>query len=48
MHHLKDIQKLGQSIWLDFIQRQLITSGQLGQLMEEGVRGITSNPTIRA
>ncbi len=46
MHHLKDIQKLGQSIWLDFIQRQLITSGQLGQLIEEGVRGITSNPTI--
>ena len=46
MHHLKDIQKSGQSIWLDFIQRSLITSGRLKQLVEEGLRGMTSNPTI--
>ncbi len=46
MHHLKDVLKLGQSIWLDFIQRKLITSGQLEQLIQEGLRGITSNPTI--
>jgi len=46
MPHLKDVQKLGQSIWLDFIQRGLITSGKLEQLVSEGLRGITSNPTI--
>ena len=46
MHHLKDIQEYGQSIWLDFIRRDLITSGQLKQLVEDGLRGMTSNPTI--
>ena len=46
MHHLKDIQECGQSIWLDFIRRSLITSGQLRQLVEDGLRGMTSNPTI--
>ena len=46
MPHLKDVQKLGQSIWLDFIQRNLITSGELKQLVADGVSGITSNPTI--
>ena len=37
---------LGQSIWLDFISRQLMNSGDLTRLIEEGVRGMTSNPTI--
>ena len=46
MPHLTDVQKLGQSIWLDFIQRRLITSSELAQLVSEGLRGITSNPTI--
>jgi len=46
MHHLKDIQGLGQSIWLDFISRDLITSGRLRQLVEDGLRGMTSNPSI--
>jgi len=46
MHHLKDIQEYGQSIWLDFIKRDLIASGQLKQLVEDGLRGMTSNPTI--
>ncbi len=46
MEKLKEIQKVGQSIWLDFIQRGLITSGRLKQLVDSGVSGLTSNPTI--
>ncbi len=37
---------LGQSIWLDFISRDLIESGGLERAVAEGVRGVTSNPTI--
>lgn len=46
MHHLKDVRKLGQSIWLDYIQRSLITSGRLQQMIDGGLCGITSNPSI--
>ena len=46
-HPLKDLQKYGQSVWLDYIRRNLITSGELKRLIEEdGLRGITSNPAI--
>ena len=38
---------LGQSIWLDYIRRNLIVSGELRRLIEEdGLRGMTSNPSI--
>src|SRR5438094_6319612 len=44
---LLDLQKFGQSIWLDYIRRNLITSGELQRLIDEdGLRGITSNPSI--
>ena len=44
---LKKIRMLGQSIWLDYICRDLIVSGDLGRLIDEdGLRGITSNPSI--
>lgn len=44
---LKKLETLGQSIWLDYIRRDLITSGELRRLMEEdGLSGITSNPSI--
>ena len=43
---IHEAQRLGQSIWLDFIQRSLIASGKLEQLVKEGLRGMTSNPTI--
>jgi transaldolase len=44
---LKKLETLGQSIWLDYIRRDLIASGKLRQLIEEdGLRGITSNPSI--
>lgn len=47
MSRLKALGKLGQSIWLDYVQRSLITSGELGRLVEEdGLCGVTSNPTI--
>jgi transaldolase / glucose-6-phosphate isomerase len=37
----------GQSVWLDYIRRTLITSGELQRLIEEdGLRGVTSNPAI--
>jgi transaldolase len=37
-----------QSPWIDFIDRELITSGKLKRLVEDGIRGLTSNPTIFA
>jgi transaldolase/glucose-6-phosphate isomerase len=47
MNPLRELQKYGQSFWLDYIRRSLITSGELQRLVEEdGLRGVTSNPTI--
>src|SRR5574339_1149891 len=44
---LLDLQTLGQSIWIDFISRGMISSGKLQQLIEiDGVSGVTSNPSI--
>jgi transaldolase len=44
---LKEVAALGQSIWLDYIRRDLIVSGELSRLIEEdGLRGMTSNPAI--
>ena len=44
---LLSIQKFGQSMWLDFIERKMIMSGNLKKLIDEdGIRGVTSNPQI--
>lgn len=44
---VKQIHDFGQSIWLDFIDRKIMDSGELKRLIDEdGVRGITSNPAI--
>jgi len=44
---LKELLKFGQSVWLDYIRRNLLTSGELKRLIEEdGLRGMTSNPSI--
>jgi len=44
---LRLLQKFGQSIWLDYIRRNLITSGELQRLIDEdGLCGMTSNPAI--
>ncbi len=46
MSRIKDLNRLGQSVWLDFIRRSMIASGELEALIARGVSGITSNPTI--
>jgi transaldolase len=44
---LRQLESLGQSIWLDYIRRDLIAGGGLRRLIEEdGLRGMTSNPSI--
>jgi transaldolase/glucose-6-phosphate isomerase len=43
---LRQLLEAGQSLWYDNIRRQLITSGELARMRDEGVRGVTSNPTI--
>jgi transaldolase/glucose-6-phosphate isomerase len=44
---LKELLKYGQSMWLDYIRRDLITGGGLKKMIEEdGLRGMTSNPSI--
>jgi transaldolase len=47
MNPLLPLREAGQSVWLDFLRRSLITGGGLDRLMrEDGVSGVTSNPTI--
>lgn len=43
---IQQAQKLGQGIWLDYIRRSLIKSGELKQLIDLGISGLTANPTI--
>jgi len=44
---LKQLTRFGQSIWLDYIRRSLMTSGELRRMVEEdGLGGMTSNPSI--
>src|SRR5213594_1067815 len=44
---LHQLSALGQSVWIDFLSRDLLESGELARLMEEdAVCGVTSNPTI--
>ena len=38
--------EFGQSMWYDNIARNLLESGAVAQLVEDGVRGLTSNPSI--
>jgi transaldolase / glucose-6-phosphate isomerase len=47
MNPLKAIAQYGQSVWLDYIRRDLITGGDLKrQIQDDGLRGVTSNPSI--
>ena len=43
---IQELQRLGQSVWYDNIRRGMIESGEFGRLIEAGVTGLTSNPTI--
>ena len=47
MNPLQALGESGQSVWLDYIQRKLLATGELRRLVEEdGVTGVTSNPAI--
>ncbi len=46
MSKLHELNTLGQSPWLDYIRKDMVENGELAQLVEQGVRGVTSNPTI--
>jgi transaldolase/glucose-6-phosphate isomerase len=47
MNPLQALQSRGQSVWLDYIRRHLLLSGELQRLVDEdGVGGVTSNPAI--
>ncbi len=46
MTTLNELHALGQSVWLDYIRRHLVRSGELAALIKDGLRGITSNPSI--
>jgi transaldolase/glucose-6-phosphate isomerase len=44
---LKELEKYGQSVWLDYIRRNMFSSGELKKyVQEDGLRGVTSNPAI--
>jgi transaldolase len=44
---LREIEALGQSVWIDNLNRQLLVEGTLSKLVErDGISGVTSNPTI--
>jgi transaldolase len=44
---LKALLNFGQSVWLDYIRRDLLTTGELKRMIEnDGLRGMTSNPSI--
>ena len=46
MNKLQQTADLGQSIWLDYLDRSFIESGELKELIDQGIRGVTSNPAI--
>src|ERR1051326_3550586 len=44
---IRSLLDYGQSVWLDYIRRNLVTSGELKRLIDEdGLSGVTSNPAI--
>jgi transaldolase/glucose-6-phosphate isomerase len=46
MTKLHELAELGQAVWLDYIRRSFIVSGDLQALVDDGLRGVTSNPSI--
>ena len=46
MTRMNEAAAIGQAIWLDFIRRSFLDSGELGNLVGQGLRGVTSNPSI--
>jgi transaldolase len=46
VQRLHDLNGLGQSPWLDEINRSMLVKGELVSMIEQGVRGVTTNPAI--
>src|SRR5690349_4504931 len=47
MNALKELEKQGQAVWLDFLSRGYIEGGELKKLVtQDDLRGVTSNPSI--
>src|ERR1700754_113977 len=46
MTPLKQLAERGQSVWIDYLSRKFVKEGDLKGLVEQGVVGVTSNPTI--
>ncbi|HEY2369578.1 MAG TPA: transaldolase [Polyangiaceae bacterium] len=47
MNAIRHLRALGQSAWLDYVDHQLVTTGELDRMIrEDGITGLTSNPTI--
>jgi transaldolase / glucose-6-phosphate isomerase len=47
MNSIRALQEYGQSVWLDYLRRCLLTSGELQRMIDQdGIRGVTSNPAI--
>jgi transaldolase len=45
-NQLRELSAAGQSVWLDNIRRSMFATGELQKLVDQGLRGQTSNPTI--
>lgn len=43
---IQELHRIGQSVWLDYIDRQMLRSGDMERLRDLGVSGVTDNPTI--
>ena len=43
---LQALGEQGQSPWIDYIEREYVRDGHLGRMVEDGIVGVTSNPTI--
>ena len=47
MNPLQRLTTYGQSVWLDYVRRNLLTTGELAnRLVQDGITGVTSNPAI--
>jgi len=46
MAAIRELTGLGQAVWLDYIRRSFVVGGELRHWIDEGVRGVTANPTI--
>ena len=46
MAAMRELSDIGQAVWLDYIRRSFVLGGELQHWIDEGVRGVTANPTI--